>query len=296
MQMYPIVNQLVVKPTVFCANCGAAGHLYKSCNHPVTSFGVICYRIKFDEESQSIYPEYLMVQRKDSLSYVEFLRGKYDIDKKVYLLKLFNNMTEQERHDIHTLPFSELWKNLWQVDDCNAFQREYNDAYKKFSLLKNGYILNGANNIFFDINYIIRNTKSNLQESEWGFPKGRRNINEKDFTCALREFREESGVDTRYIRVQRDQKPYEEIFSGSNHVRYRHVYYLACYNGIPSQTTYNPQNKVQIREIKDVCWFKYRDVLAHIHDNNVERKELFRRVNLVVMKKLSHHYNNHHEA
>jgi 8-oxo-dGTP pyrophosphatase MutT (NUDIX family) len=30
-------------------------------------------------------------------------------------------------------------------------------------------------------------------EPEWGFPKGRRNYNEKDIDCALREFSEETG-------------------------------------------------------------------------------------------------------
>jgi hypothetical protein len=28
-----------------------------------------------------------MVQKKDSLSYVEFMRGKYELDNKQYLLK-----------------------------------------------------------------------------------------------------------------------------------------------------------------------------------------------------------------
>jgi ADP-ribose pyrophosphatase YjhB (NUDIX family) len=30
-------------------------------------------------------------------------------------------------------------------------------------------------------------------EPEWGFPKGRRNYQEKDYECAVREFCEETG-------------------------------------------------------------------------------------------------------
>jgi 8-oxo-dGTP pyrophosphatase MutT (NUDIX family) len=31
------------------------------------------------------------------------------------------------------------------------------------------------------------------EEPEWGFPKGRRDTQESDWVCALREFKEETG-------------------------------------------------------------------------------------------------------
>ena len=74
------------KPTITCANCGGYGHLYKSCNHPVISYGVICYQIMFDERSRTFIPKFLMVQRKDSLSYVEFIRGKFSPENRTYLI------------------------------------------------------------------------------------------------------------------------------------------------------------------------------------------------------------------
>lgn len=42
------------------------------------------------------YPMYLMVQRKDSVAYVEFIRGKYDLSNKTYIEKMFRNMTLEE--------------------------------------------------------------------------------------------------------------------------------------------------------------------------------------------------------
>jgi hypothetical protein len=136
------------------------------------------------------YPEYLMVQRKDSLSYVEFIRGKYSIEKKAYIMKLVSNMTDIERNALRTQAFDVLWKSLWQADDCKAYQREYAEARGKFELIKKGYIMKNDQNevYYFDLDYIINNTKSQLGETEWGFPKGRRNINEHDFACAVREF------------------------------------------------------------------------------------------------------------
>ena len=54
-----------------CVNCGKMGHSFRECTEPVLSFGVIA--VKFIDNE----PYYLLIRRRDSLSYVEFLRGKY---------------------------------------------------------------------------------------------------------------------------------------------------------------------------------------------------------------------------
>lgn len=281
-------EQRNARPPVFCANCGGIGHIYKNCNHPVTSYGIICFRLKLDHDSQCIYPEYLLVQRKDSLCYVEFIRGKYDLQRKAYVMQLFSSMTQSERGNIATQDFESLWKSLWQVEDCNMFEREYHEAKTKFELLKKGFILETENgNMFFDVKYILDNTKSDLEECEWGFPKGRRNINEHDFTCAVREFMEETGLRSKYLRILKNQKPFDETFSGSNRVRYKHVYYLAMCMSTNDQAIFHKTSQhAGIREIKDVQWFRYADAQSRIRDYNVERKELFKRVNQVVLKNL----------
>lgn len=276
------------KPTICCANCGGNGHIYKNCNHPVTSYGIICFRIAHDPKTNGMHPEYVMVQRKDSLSYVEFIRGKYNIENKSYISKLFANMTVKERDNIKFCDFDSLWKNLWQVDDCKAFQKEYQEAKIKFNTLKKGYIMkNDYHEIYyFDIDYILNNTTTTLTEAEWGFPKGRRNINEHDLSCAIREFKEETGIQLKSLKVIKNQKPFEEIFSGSNRIRYKHVYYLALCND-SNDIPLDSNNKVLIREIRDVKWLKYNEAQEKIRPYNIERKELFKRVNQVIMKNLS---------
>lgn len=284
-----VPNSKGCRSPVYCANCGGVGHIYKNCNHPVTSYGIICFRLKVDQESQCIYPEYLMVQRKDSLCYVEFIRGKYDLQRKNYIMQLFSSMTQSERASILSKSFEDLWKNLWQVDDCNLFEREYQEAKTKFDCLKRGFILetHENENIIFDLDYIITNTKSDLDECEWGFPKGRRNINEPDFTCAVREFLEETSMKAKYLRVLKNQKPFDETFSGSNRVRYKHVYYLGMSVSKNDQGTFHAYGtNAGVREIKDVKWFRYTEAQSRIRDHNVERKELFKRVNQVVLKNL----------
>lgn len=282
------------KQPIYCANCGGIGHIYKNCNHPITSYGVICCRVFRDKENGMLVPQYLMVQRKDSLSYVEFIRGKYSIEKRAYIMKLVSNMTTHERTSISTQPFDILWKDLWQADECKAYQREYAEAKNKFELIRRGYIIKTKDDeIYFNIDYIISNSSSSLDEAEWGFPKGRRNINEHDFACAVREFKEETGIHPKCIRVLRNQKPFEEVFSGTNKIRYKHIYYLAlCFMGTNNSLLFNPNNKVQSREIKDVKWFTYDQAQQKIRGYNIERKELFRRVHQVIIKNLLSTYNN----
>lgn len=268
---------------IYCANCGNIGHIYKSCNHPVTSLGIICYRLQYDNENNCIYPEYLMVQRKDSLSYVEFLRGKYNLQNKNYLFTLFSNMTESERQRIRQYTFDTLWKELWQLDNVNSnFQKEYYKSKKKFNLLINGYIIKTFENqnYVMNIDTILNNSVSYLKETEWGFPKGRRNINECDFDCAKREFCEETGFNIKDVDVKRYQKPFEEVFTGSNRVRYKHIYYLALlinFNNIIKNS------KSKMVEIKDVKWFRFKDAIVKIGQYNIERLELFKRVNGIIL-------------
>lgn len=224
-----------------------------------------------------------MVQRKDSLSYVEFLRGKYNLQNKNYLFTLFSNMTESERQRIRQYTFDTLWKELWQLDNVNSnFQKEYYKSKKKFNLLINGYIIKTFENqnYVMNIDTILNNSVSYLKETEWGFPKGRRNINECDFDCAKREFCEETGFNIKDVDVKRYQKPFEEVFTGSNRVRYKHIYYLALlinYNNIVKNS------KSKMVEIKDVKWFRFKDAVVKIGQYNIERLELFKRVNGIIL-------------
>ena len=291
---------------VFCANCGGLGHIYKTCNHPIISYGIICYKPFYDKETNSIYPKYLMVQRKDSLCYVEFIRGKYSLTNKAYVMKLFSHMTDEERENIRNNAhcFENLWNSMWcregtgNEHNTKNFNKECREATEKFNALSKGYNIKDAETdevLFFDLNYILNNTHSLYNETEWGFPKGRRNINEDDISCAVREFREETGISSKNIRINREIKPLEEVFTGTNRIRYKHVYYVARYH-IPKYELigpqqspnftphFDPKNLLQSKEVKDVQWFDYQEAQDKIRGCNVERKELFKRLNQIVIK------------
>ena len=90
--------------SIYCNNCGIKGHMYKDCKFPIISCGNLIYRTDCEK------PKILMIQRKDSLCYIEFIRGKYDTYNIKYIQILIDKCTKEE--------FSEL--------------KKLNDIYKKF--------------------------------------------------------------------------------------------------------------------------------------------------------------------
>ena len=251
-----------------CRNCGCVGHVYKACTQPTLSFGLICYRIGDDGT-----PKYLMIQRKDSLSFMEFIRGKYDLNNAIYMHTMFSTMTRDERRMIQESTFETLWNYTWvQTHGAHSRSGEYLECKRKFDTLRTGYMNNGK---FIELQALLRATTSNYSDPEWGFPKGRRKIKETDLDCAVREFCEETGCESNDFHVL-ITNPYRETFLGTNQVPYSHVYYLASMQSRPSKEPYIDRSNIQqIREVRSVGWFSFNEVIARIRDHNWERKNIF---------------------
>ena len=77
----------------FCNNCGKNGHVFHQCKQPITSIGIIAFRYKNNKR------EYLMIRRKDSLGFVDFMRGKYPLNNITFCHYNFNDL----RHFIRIL-------------------------------------------------------------------------------------------------------------------------------------------------------------------------------------------------
>ena len=243
---------------ILCNNCGNIGHLFYNCKKPITSFGLICYRINKENNI-----EYLLVQRKDSLGYVDFLRGKYNENNNFQLKNIINEMTETEKQNILNYTYSELWDKLWN---------KHNEKYE---------IKNEENFNYVKIyKSFLFKTVCKWEEPEWGFPKGRRNYKEKDIDCAIREFEEETGYSKYYLNFIKNLNPFEEIFTGSNLKSYKHKYFLTNIKYINTLDDTSHQKS----EIGDMKWFTYQECLKKIRNYNIEKIQILMSINNLLQK------------
>jgi 8-oxo-dGTP pyrophosphatase MutT (NUDIX family) len=251
----------------FCNNCGKHGHLFHQCKNPITSIGIIVFNNK-DELN------YLMIRRKDSLGYVDFMRGKYPLFNKRYLLNIINEMTISEKNKLLTLEFDVLWKELWGDFVGIQYRGEEKISKEKFNSLKAGITLSNEE---YNLESLINQCEYKWLEPEWGFPKGRRNYQEKDLTCALREFEEETGCIKNSIKLVQNILPIEELFTGSNYKSYKHKYYIAY-----MEKNDKPFINFQKSEVSKVEWFSYKECLNHIRPYNLERIDTLKRAEYIL--------------
>jgi 8-oxo-dGTP pyrophosphatase MutT (NUDIX family) len=252
--------------SVYCNNCGKFGHVYHQCKHPITSVGLIVFTKKNDKFS------YLMIRRKDSIGYVEFIRGKYPIYNKVYIKTIISEMTIEEKNKIISNEFDTLWKELWSDNLGIQYRCEEKVAREKFNSIKLG-IDSGAYEYTFQS--LVDECESLWSETEWGFPKGRHNNQEKDLLCALREFEEETGYSQSSVKLIQNLIPFEEIFTGSNYKSYKHKYFVA-YMENPELL---PHSSYQKTEVSKMEWKTYDDAMQIIRPYNLEKKDVLTRVN-----------------
>lgn len=245
-----------------CNNCGREWHVYKHCKSPITSNGIINVNEK---------KEYLMICRKKTLGYVDFLRGKYLMTSINHIVNLISEMTLQEKKDLLEKNFNDLWGDLWCVKPDGSSEELI--ASDKLSCLKKGCMINKE---YVTLHKLIATNPTTWTEPEWGFPKGRRNNYETDIMCALREYEEETGYDRKDMSLIKNIMPYEEIFTGSNYKSYKHKYFIAKSNKSVQKQKY------QESEVSDIQWFSYEDALSKIRPYNVERKQVLAMVHTML--------------
>jgi 8-oxo-dGTP pyrophosphatase MutT (NUDIX family) len=263
--------------TNVCNNCGKQGHMFHQCKLPITSYGIITFRGGLDGI------EYLMIRRKNSFGYIDFLRGKYSPYNLSQLKTIIDEMSLHEKEQILTLPFDRLWTEMWGETNIgsNQYKNEENLSKKKFEQLKEGVLID---NINYKLNDIVRLSDTEWCETEWEFPKGRRNQREKDLDCALREFEEETGILQNKITIIENIMPFEEIFIGSNHKAYKHKYFLALFNTPRDTNAVDELNNFQVTEVSKLEWKTLDKCLESIRPYNLEKKEIIQNINKVLQE------------
>jgi len=293
------------KKYTYCTNCNRNNHEYKECREPITSWGIIVVnlsqidsklinheKINLRSKIFNIYPQnykqiedlssymnnirFLLVQRKHSIGFMDFIRGKYKLDNVDQINSLFQYMNKDEINLISTKTFDELWCEIWNndINRINNIKREYNYAKTQFEKLKM------CEDSELDLNFFINNVTPLYKFNEWGFPKGRRDRNESTLECAIREFSEETGIDKSKLKIINEIDPIEENLIGTNGIPYRHIYYIAEINDdlIPNITNNN--------EIGDIGYFNLNESSELIREYHKEKKNILRILNMYYLELL----------
>lgn len=299
-----------------CTNCGENGHNFKKCNQPVTSFGVIAIYIpeiynqqKFiGVESINILEKYkdsngiictgekglekavnikndikfLLIMRKHTLGLMEFIRGRYKVDRVDHIGYLFRQMTPTEIALIDKSSFDQLWDFCWSGErkpsSYHHIPNEYTYSRDKFEELK-------KSNDAINLKYFVDHTKSICDQPEWGFPKGRRSIDEPEIFCAKREFEEETNLTKEDYTILENVQPLVEDIIGTNGVKYKHKYFLALLH-TKKQIQIESNNFNQFKEIGNIGLFNTDESLNKIREYHEMRRKIIYYIYLFIVDTL----------
>jgi 8-oxo-dGTP pyrophosphatase MutT (NUDIX family) len=245
---------------------------------PITSNGIVAFRVNPGGQK-----EYLMIRRKETLGFVDFVRGKYSVYNKDYIGNMICQMTIAEKRMLLENEFDDLWKHVWgEKEDVSTYNNEENISRDKFNQLRRGVYVKTA---MHDLKHLVESDTTHWPDPEWGFPKGRRNPNESDLDCACREFFEETGYtnEKNTCKIIENITPYDETFIGSNYKSYRHRYFIMKMDYDYSHTV-ECGEKNDNNEISAMKWMSFLDCVNAIRQYNLEKRKLFICVNTVLTK------------
>lgn len=297
-----------------CTNCGSKKHIYKNCTKPITSFGIIL--VKYGDLKKPIHDmkvnfnvydmqntnvkiecesdmqnasnvinslQFLLISRKHSLGYVEFIRGRYRPEKIDQIIYLFRQMMQHEINKIrYSLNikngFDYLWNDFWGKKASSALLLKDRElSFTNYELMR----MNCVNGPELTLEYITENVKAEYNIPEWGFPKGRRNRNESYIACAIREFTEETEIGENEFEIVKEIEPIIEDFIGTNGISYRHIYYVA---------ELKTNNELKIigdnEEIGSVCFLDYSTANEYIREYHNARKVILNKLMTYYIDKL----------
>jgi 8-oxo-dGTP pyrophosphatase MutT (NUDIX family) len=266
-----------------CNNCGKSGHLFHKCKLPITSIGVIVFRIvPPTDDGEKCKIQYLLIRRKETLGYIDFMRGKYSVQNKDYIMNMLKQMTQYEKSQLISSSFEKLWKNIWgECNYSNQYRTEEIISKEKYNFLSNGLLIK---NEFNTLKSLIEesNNFENWEEPEWGFPKGRRNNQENDYECAIREFCEETGYSSDFLIHIQNIVPFEEIFTGSNYKSYKHKYFL-MYMDYEKSLKFGDYQKSEVSKME---WKTLDNCLSCFRPYNLEKIRIIKNIDRFLEKVL----------
>lgn len=199
----------------------------------------------------------LMINRRYTYAFYAFVCGRYNEHTDAGLVALFDKMTIDEKVDILSFNFQQLWYRIW-LDQTQTHL--FLSARSKFNdrIVGDG----GAR-----LRSLIRRSQK-YATRVWEIPKGHKKYSgEYDMDCAIREFYEETGIPRSAYHIT--SGVFRINFVEEN-IRYDLTYFIAITMRDVVQRI-NSAALEQVHEICDMHWasaaemevYAPRDVAGH---------------------------------
>lgn len=189
----------------------------------------------------------LLVCKRYTYAYCIFVHGQYNSGDNAAIQKLFCGMTVDEKFDILSLNFTQIWYRIWLN---NAAKKSF--YFRAKTKFENTFAADSGVRLH---KLIAHSTHS---ERIWEVPKGRKNgKNEQDIHCAIREFYEETCIPKSNYKVFMDASRTETYID--DNVKYTHKYFIAfTRHNVDPRINFNMRD--QIEEVSDIKWMDIEEV------------------------------------
>lgn len=227
--------------------------------HTKVSFGVIVTRIC----AATRRPEAVLVRGRYTYEFAEFVHGRYSRKNTRAVAALIDAMSVNERLDIYSLDFAQMWYRIWLTADRREL---YNKKFAKFQAV---WMRDDSGE---HLRRLVQASRPVQNDSgvRLGFPKGRRQSGrEPDLYCAIRETEEETGIAKRdYQILPGFKRRVSHVHMG---VRYVSIYYAAVARR-DLAVGVNLRDLDQVSEISEVRWLNIDQIrLLDTPDRRLER-------------------------
>lgn len=201
--------------------------------------------------------EVLLVCKRYTYAYGDFVNGKYNSNDNDAIIKLLNQMTIDEKLDLLSLNFQQIWYRIWFYAKVNT--SHYYVAKNKFETT---FAMDQGKRLLDLI------SKSTHSPRIWEIPKGRRKKYEPSIHCAIRELQEETGIGKKSYQIF--PRASRTVAFISNGHKYINTYFIA-YAKYNIDVRLNFRSRDQLDEVSDMQWMGINEIRTVDPTGRLER-------------------------
>lgn len=192
----------------------------------------------------------LMINKRYTYAFYDFVNGHYNDASDRAIIELFNHMTIDEKLDINSMNFAQMWYRVWLHNRV---------AYHNAAMARWNELVSGDNGE--RLKRLMRRSVFCAPSRIWEIPKGRKKYSgERDMDCAIREFYEETGIPRGMYHITDGTYNMSYIESG---VQYEIRYFIAITSRIIDHKI-NSSSMTQLGELCDMQWVSAADMAAYV--------------------------------